>query len=113
MWPNQCFITRKKEVWNSSTSSTRLSHFSQKSWEEPGDKATRNTVIQWHKLIKVVGKCSCMLENDHFQFEGNKQPDSSKLLSDSKCCVYRLRMPSFACVPEIRQRAQVAKEQYN
>ena len=54
-----------------------------------------------------------MLENDHFQFEGSRQPDSSKQLSNSKCCVYRLRTPSFVCVPELEQREQVAKEHNN
>ena len=52
-------------------------------------------------------------QNDHFQFEGNRQPDSSKQLSNSKCYVYRLRTLSFVCVPVLGQGGQVAKEQYN
>ena len=53
-----------------------------------------------------------MLENNHFQFEGNRQPDSS-CLTASAVPVYRLRTPSFVCVPEPGQGEQVAKEQYN
>ena len=54
-----------------------------------------------------------MVGNDHFQFESNRQPDSSKQLYNSKCCVYRLRTPSFVCVPELGQGEQVANEQNN
>ena len=68
----------------------------------------RFTGLRWR-----VSKCSLMLENDHFQFDGNKQPDSSKQLSNTKCCVYRLRTPSSVCVPELEQGEQVAKEQNN